>query len=156
MKTAVRIRINSISSSSRGSRSEASFGSKDVIKDIESFKYNQGTDVVAAIPNCTTSGALACRAWACTRRDGGASSTMSCLARRTLGMEGIADRTRIKRSRKLQSLQDARFFLRDRMNESRTSETKTKKEHEKKKTKQKYDQQRKKMRKTSCLPEYVV
>ena len=134
MKTAVRIRINSIGSS-RG-RSEASFSSKDVIKDIESFKYNHGTDVVAAVPNSTASGVLACRAWACARRDRGASPTMSCPARRTRGMEGIAECTRIK-SRKLQSCK----IKSRKPNANKTQTSDTIKEHKKKK--QKKNQQKK-------------
>ena len=38
--------------------------SKDVIKDIENFKYNHGTDVVAAVPNCTTRVVLSSIEWA--------------------------------------------------------------------------------------------
>ena len=66
---------------------------------------------------------------------------MSRLARRTRGMEGITERTRIKRGRKLPIVQDKREPKTECEGESQTSETTTttttKKEHLKKKNQQK-------------------
>jgi hypothetical protein len=75
---------------------------------------------------------------------------MSRPARRTRGMEGIAERTRIKRSRKLQSVQEIKRARESNANESQTSEAKQKNEHEKKRIK--IGSTKKEMRKMSCLP----
>jgi hypothetical protein len=66
---------------------------------------------------------------------------MSRHAGRTRGMKGIAQRTRIKRRRKLQSCKTIRM---------------RKKNIEKKKKKKESTKMRDDIRKTNCIPEYVV